>query len=654
MSVPMMEGDHLMKPRSSTAQSRPAGAIRRIAAAVALAAALVALSPVGGAAAQVPTGVTVDAGWGIATVAWGEVAGATSYEIERTHLIDGQPAGPGAVVGIWTPTRGGDLVTPGPLTFADSGFAVGERYSWRVRGIVAGVPGAWSDPVAADLPDHPGPEAFLTGFELSDGERWTTHQEEVALVAAIAAASDRVRLETIGTTLQGRPIQLAVIGDGAPGSATEIAAGDVVLISGTVHGTERSGREGAMMFLRHLAFSNDPWVEEILAGTTVLLNPTLNPDGMVNATRGNTTGQDLNRDHLLLRNPENFALAKVIRDYQPDIVVDSHENPGRGGDMEFLWPRSRAVEENLFHFNQSTFARGYVYNALSQAGLSPGQWGTHRTDNWETLLSNAAGLKNTVGLLQEVPSRASAAHPAEGATGTPANQRRRAYAALWNMHNVLDIHHDHADTIQSLRDGAEAYHTANSGPLYIDGAYDIPVNPPPNEPPTTVFDGVCGYRLDAEQFASRQGSAPGAEVEWISETVEDRLAAHGVTVEGIGGGIVDVRLAQPLRPLIPFLLDPDLDTAVRPEGTPNISMVEAERLDDDRATVFVRGNNTRVANRTTAEGCSINDLIADEQQWPDYPSFVAHVTDVVDELLGEGIIDDREAVAILRRVTRSR
>src|SRR5690606_8947941 len=99
-------------------------------------------------------------------------------------------------------------------------------------------------------------------------------------------------------------------------------------------------------------------------------------------------------------------------------------------------------------------------------------------------------------------------------------------------------------------------------------------------------------------------------VTWESETVAERLASHGVAVEEVGNGIVDVRMAQPLRPMIPLLFDPDLDTAVRPEGTPNISMVVGERLDDDRATVFIRGDNTRIPNRVTAEGCSINDLIA--------------------------------------------
>ncbi len=618
---------------------------------MATAAAMFLMAIVGPASAQTTSEVSVTTGLGIATVSWSAVEGAASYQIERTPMSGDQPTGPGVVVGIWTPNRAGDRVTPGPLVFADHGFPVGQRYSWRVRAVVDGSPGAWSDPVTLDTPGHPGPQSLLSGFEQSNGTRWTTHEEEVALLDAIDAASDRVRVETIGVTYQGRPIRLAVIGDPAPGTAAEIAAEGSVLLSGTVHGTEYSGREAAMILIRELAFSEDAWVKDILGTTTVLINPTLNPDGNTNGTRGNTTGQDLNRDHLLLRHPENLGLAKVIRDYQPDIVVDSHENPGQGSDLEFLWPRSRGVEQDLFSFNQLAFGRGYIYSSATNAGLSPAQWGTHRTDNWETLLSNASGLKNTVGLLQEVPWRAAAAHPAEGPQGGPENQRRRGYAAFWGFRNVLDYHHDNVASVRALKAGAAAFQTANEGPLYLDGAYDIPFNPPVNETPTAVLDGpVCGYRLSAEQYAVTDGSAPGDPVQWTSATVEERLAAHGVAVEEVGSGIVQVLLAQPLRAMIPYLLDPELDTPVRPEGTPNISMVEAERLDDNRATVIIDGIDSGVPNRVDGRGCSVNDLIADEQQWPARKWFVRHVAEMIGGLEADGLLSAQEAATVLRTV----
>lgn len=611
--------------------------------------ALALVVPFEAAKAETSLQVSVEVGLGMAHVAWTEVEGADNYQIERTLMDGDSPAEDGVVVGIWSPNRGGDNSTLGPWVFADHGFPVGERYRWRVRPVVAGTPGDWSDPVIMDTPGHPGPVEFLSGFELSNGVRWTTHEEEVALLEGIAAASNRIRLETIGTTYEGRPIHSVVVGHPAPGTPEEIADSGSVLLAATVHGTERSGREAALTLLRQLAFSNESWVTDLLDNTTVILVPTQNPDGQANSQRSNLSGQDLNRDHILLRHPEALGIAKVIRDYQPDIIVDSHENPGGGPDLQFLWPRSLAVEENLFSFNQMTFGRGFVYGAASDSGLSPGQWGTHRTDNWETLLSNVSGLKNSVGLLVEVPWNPQAAHPAEGPNGSPENQRRRSYAAFWTFRTVLEYHAEKGDNVRELRDDAVAHHAANEGPLYLDGAYPIPVSPPITDPSTLVLQQpMCGYRLSPEQYAARDANDPGDEVEWISATVEDRLAAHGVVVEEVGSGIVQVRVAQPLRPLIPFMLDPELDTPVRPEGLPNIGMVDATRLDDDRATVIINGVDSGVPNRVGHDGCSIGDLIADEQDWPNHGQFVRHVTSALRDLRAEGLLSAREAAAIMR------
>ena len=204
-------------------------ATRRLWLAAALALTLIAsLAPVHPAAAQVvPTGVQVEQGHGFATVSWDDVEGASEYHIERTLLDGDEPAGPGVVVGIWFENR---YVGPPPdgdptddLTFADSGFLLGERYQWRVRAVVNDIEGDWSEPVAGDTQESSGPEQFHTGFELSNGEDWTLHEDEVDVVEAIAAASDRVRLETIGETYEGRPMQLATVGYPEPPEPEQIA-----------------------------------------------------------------------------------------------------------------------------------------------------------------------------------------------------------------------------------------------------------------------------------------------------------------------------------------------------------------------------------------------------------------------------------------------
>ncbi|HEY8338836.1 MAG TPA: M14 family zinc carboxypeptidase, partial [Egibacteraceae bacterium] len=350
------------------------------AAALAAAALLLALLPASGASAQAaPPTIAVEQGYGFATVSWSPVADADAYEIERSPVDGDEPSGPGEVVGVWTPDR--YPYTGGQLTFADSGFALGGRYRWRVRAVVDGTAGEWSAPVVADTQEIAEPGALLTPFEASGGVRLTTHEEEVAWLEAVAAASERVRLETIAHTYQGRPVHLVTVGLPTPAAREEIAASPAVLITCTVHGGERAPREACMILLRQLAFSDDPWVTRILSQTTVLIVPTLNPDGQVTATRTNTAGQDLNRDHLLLRHPETFAVAEVIRDHRPELVFDAHEL-GTGADLAHLWPRSPNVSEGLFRLTQDHMTREHAFHREAEAGWSARPWPTHRTDNW--------------------------------------------------------------------------------------------------------------------------------------------------------------------------------------------------------------------------------------------------------------------------------
>ena len=236
--------------------------IRRCVALVAVGAAFGFAAP---AMAQGPA-VTVEQGYGFATVSWSAVAGATEYEIERAPASGAEP---GVVVGRWLPTR----YRTGELTFADSGFGLGESYRWRVRAVVDGVAGDWSAPVTQDTIDQIGPDAFLTGFERSGATAFTLHEDEVELVRAIGRASRRVEVKTIGHTLQGRPLQLARVstsdrGYGRRGPASRPS----VLILCTVHGGERAPREAGMITLRRIAFSHVLGLVRILGLTDELFD----------------------------------------------------------------------------------------------------------------------------------------------------------------------------------------------------------------------------------------------------------------------------------------------------------------------------------------------------------------------------------------------
>ena len=259
-----------------------------------------------------------------------------------------------------------------------------------------------------------------------------------------------------------------------------------------------------------------------------------------------------------------------------------------------------------------------------------------------------------VGQLEESPQQSGAARPG-APSNSAANMQRRVYSHLWGFRQHLDYHYANLPAILSAIAASEATHRANDGPIFLDGARDVPVPPPQQEPSTLILDPApCGYRLTADQLATRDAQrSRGARPVDLGNRGR---AARRARRRGRQGRpyTSDVLLAQPLRALIPYILDPDLDeSTVRPLGVPNISMVEAERLADRRSTVMIGDADTGVPNRVDDVECSVNDRIADEAQWPGRSAFRKHVDEVLDELRSAGLLSASEAARIASVAARS-
>jgi PKD repeat protein/type 1 glutamine amidotransferase len=74
---------------------------------------------------------------------------------------------------------------------------------------------------------------------------------------------------------------------------------------------------------------------------------------------------------------------------------------------------------------------------------------------------------------------------------------------------------------------------------------------------------------------------------------------------------------------------------------------------DTRDTVWMRDTDTGVANHDVGGGCTINDLIDDESSWHNHGAFVSHVNGVAKRLRQDGVISNREKVALTRTAARS-
>jgi plastocyanin len=74
---------------------------------------------------------------------------------------------------------------------------------------------------------------------------------------------------------------------------------------------------------------------------------------------------------------------------------------------------------------------------------------------------------------------------------------------------------------------------------------------------------------------------------------------------------------------------------------------------DERLTVIVGTVDSGVPNRLTNSRCRINELIEDEKEWTSHALFVKHVTTVLDQLLKDGVVDQREYNAIRKAARQS-
>ncbi|MCL7452071.1 MAG: peptidoglycan DD-metalloendopeptidase family protein [Anaerolineae bacterium] len=157
----------------------------------------------------------------------------------------------------------------------------------------------------------------------------------------------------IGHSGQGREIVAYRIGDGAI---------KVVLV-GDIHGEyEANTYELSKQLLAH--FQAHP--EEVPQGISLWILPTMNPDGLANATRWNANKVDLNR------NADTDLDGCAGNDWSPDTVGLEGAYPGAGGAHPFSEPEARAVRDFLDDARIAVFyhsAAGAIYSDTCQRHL---------------------------------------------------------------------------------------------------------------------------------------------------------------------------------------------------------------------------------------------------------------------------------------------
>jgi hypothetical protein len=272
-------------------------------------------------------------------------------------------------------------------------------------------------------PAVPTPGVVL-GYEV--GDRFTPHHMIVRYAERVAAASRRIRVDTVARTFEGRESLLIIAtseanhgrmqqtisdaarvatgGTDAGASAARMPA--IAWLGYTVHGGEASGTEAALALIYQLAAGRDAATQTILDSVVVLIDPVQNPDGHerhvqdvmrmrgqhgVPTTPGSMIHQgnwpgprtshyyfDLNRDWFLHSHPETRGRVATFHKWNPHVAVDLHEMGSNS--TYFFAPPMEPVNKNV---HASILKWWDIYAAANAAAFDEQGWPYFRREGYD-------------------------------------------------------------------------------------------------------------------------------------------------------------------------------------------------------------------------------------------------------------------------------
>ncbi len=235
----------------------------------------------------------------------------------------------------------------------------------------------------------PTPKSYF-GHEIGEDKTVLDWDKVVGYFQLLAKSSDRIKVEELGKTAEGRPFIAATIADAntlknlshyigiqqkladprktPPAEAEKLFAEGktVVLLTCSIHATEIASTHTAVEYAYRLLTEDTPHNRAILKDTILLMVPSLNPDGVdiVNKWYRKTlgtpfegssppelyhkyVGHDNNRDWYIFSQPETrHTISKLHNVWHPEIVYDVHQQAANASRI-FVPPWLDPVEPNI-------------------------------------------------------------------------------------------------------------------------------------------------------------------------------------------------------------------------------------------------------------------------------------------------------------------
>src|SRR5262245_47352730 len=188
------------------------------------------------------------------------------------------------------------------------------------------------------------PADWRTPVEESDYKTTPRYAETMAYVRRLAAAAPRqLRLETFGTSGEGRSLLIVVASRNGvfDPAALHRAGRPIVLVQNSIHAGEMDGKDASLALLRDIVVTKTK--AALLEKAVLVVIPVYNADGHERVSAYNRINQNgpretgwrtqarnlnLNRDYMKADAPETRAFLKLWNRWLPDLFVDTHVTDG--------------------------------------------------------------------------------------------------------------------------------------------------------------------------------------------------------------------------------------------------------------------------------------------------------------------------------------
>jgi len=297
-------------------------------------------------------------------------------------------------------------------------------------------------------------QEILTPLQKSNYTKITSHADLSQFIKDVDEKYELIKSEVLTKSVEGRELFAVYFSkDGFGKDESKIK----VLIFAQQHGNEQSGKEGALLLINELLKPENQYLFDKIDFALV---PQMNPDGSEANKRRNGNSMDLNRNHLILTEPETIGLHNLFNKNLFEVTMDVHEYSPYGEAGKRFGYRENNDEEigTITNINVSTEIRRlsnntylpFIKKYLNEKDFSYFEYTPGGPPDIDYIRHStfdindgrqSFGIQNTFSFIQE---------GLNGLDGFVDNIKHRAEGQMTGMCGLLEFVYNHKDEIKNL------------------------------------------------------------------------------------------------------------------------------------------------------------------------------------------------------------